>query len=136
GYPVTVDEAPQRVVTIKSSTTELMLALGLEDRIVGAAFLDGPIAEELGGEDLTIVSDRVPGFESVLVLDPDLAFAGWESNFSAEGAGERDQLAALGVLSYVAPSACKGEGYMPDPLTFDGVFDDFREVGAIFGVPE
>src|SRR5687768_17254613 len=44
GFEVTLEAAPQRILTIKSSTTELLLALGLEDRLVGAAFLDGPIA--------------------------------------------------------------------------------------------
>ena len=35
GTEVTFESAPERVVTIKSSTLELLLALGLEDRIVG-----------------------------------------------------------------------------------------------------
>ena len=44
GYPLTLDNcgvtvtlpgSPQRVVTIKSTATEMLLALGLGDRIVG-----------------------------------------------------------------------------------------------------
>ena len=42
-------------------------------------------------------------------VEPDLVYAGWESNFSAESAGERAALADLGVASYVSPSACKAE---------------------------
>ena len=37
----------------------------------------------------------------VLELEPDFVFGGWESNFSADGAGERDELAALGIRTYV-----------------------------------
>lgn len=138
GVEVTVEAPPQRVVTIKSSTTEMLLALGLEDRIVGASFLDGPAPEALAGAaaDLPVISDRAPGPEAVLTLEPDLVYAGWESNFSVESAGERAALADLGVLSYVSPSACKAEGYRPDPLTFDVVFDEILEAGAIFGAPE
>lgn len=140
GYPLTVDNcgtdvtfesAPERVVTIKSSTTETMLALGLGDRIIGAAALDGPLPESTESEP-TIISDKVPGRESVLALAPDLVYAGWESNFSAEGVGERPALTDLGIATYVSPAACKGEGYMPDPLTFDAVFDEIREIGTIF----
>ncbi|TFC90646.1 putative F420-0 ABC transporter substrate-binding protein [Cryobacterium breve] len=147
GYPVTIDNcgtdvtvaaAPERIVTIKSSATELLLALGLGDRIVGSAFLDGPLPASLekAGADLNVVSDFVPGQEAVLGLTPDFVYGGWESNFSAEGVGERAGLAALGIGSYVSPAACKGEGYMPDPLTFDSVFDEITEAGAIFGAEE
>ncbi|PWB97701.1 putative F420-0 ABC transporter substrate-binding protein [Homoserinimonas hongtaonis] len=139
-YPVTVDNcgtdvtfeaAPERVITIKSSTTETMLALGLGDRIIGTAALDGPLPDSADSAP-TIISDKVPGREAVLALAPDLVYAGWESNFSAEGVGERPALTDLGIATYVSPAACKGEGYMPDPLSFDAVFDEIREVGAIF----
>ena len=147
GYPLTIDNcgtevtfeaAPERVVTIKSSTLELLLALGLEDRVVGAAFTDGPVPDEYAdaASGIEILSDKVPSQEVTLAAEPDLVFAGWESNLSAEGAGDRDTLAKLGVATYVAPAACKGEGYMPNPLTFDEVFREFEEAGAIFDVPD
>lgn len=138
GTEVTFDAPPQRVVTIKSSTTEMLLALGLSDVLVGTAFADGPVPEQWADDvaDVPVLSDKVPGQEAVLEVAPDLVYAGWESNLSAEGAGEREQLAALGIASYVAPSACKAAGYQPDPLTFDVVLDEIREVGDIFGVPD
>ncbi|TFC68929.1 putative F420-0 ABC transporter substrate-binding protein [Cryobacterium sp. TMT2-4] len=138
GTDVTVEAAPERIVTIKSSTTELLLALDLSDRIVGSAFLDGPLPASLekAGAGLFVVSDFVPGQEAVLGLTPDFVYGGWESNFSAEGVGERQSLTDLGIGSYVSPAACKGEGYMPDPLTFDSVFAEITEAGAIFGAEE
>ncbi|HEX6365997.1 MAG TPA: putative F420-0 ABC transporter substrate-binding protein [Agromyces sp.] len=138
GTEVTFESAPERVVTIKSSTLELMLALGLEDRVVGTAFSDGPVPDEFEGaaSGLEVLSDKVPSQEVVLAAEPDLVFAGWESNLTAEGAGDRDTLAKLGVATYVAPAACKGEGYMPNPLAFDEVFREFEEAGAVFGVPD
>ena len=137
GVDVTVPAAPERVVTIKSSTTELMLALGLGDRIVGSAFLDGPLPDSLAdaGADLNLISDFVPGQEATLGLTPDFIYGGWESNFSAEGVGERAALTELGVGSYVSPAACKGD-FMPDPLTFDTVFAEITEAGAIFGATD
>lgn len=138
GTEVTFDAPPERVVTIKSNTLELLLTLGLQDRIVGTAFSDGPLPEGLApmGATLPVLSDKVPSQEVVLASEPDLVFAGWESNLTADGAGDRATLAGLGVASYVAPAACKTQGYMPDPLTFNEVFREFEEVGRIFGVPD
>lgn len=138
GFEVTVDAPPERVLTVKSSTTELMLALGLRDRVTAAAWLDGPVPPEMAdaAAGIDVVSHRAPGPEAVLDLEPDMVFAGWESIFSVESAGPRDRLDELGILTYVAPSACRTEGYMPDPLTFEDVFADITQAGEIFGVPD
>lgn len=142
GFDVTFDAAPERVVTIKSSTTEMLLALGLGDRIVASAFLDGPVPDTLADAAASVpavaepMSDQVPGAEAVLGVEPDLVYAGWESNLTADGAGDRDTLAQLGVATYVSPSACKDAAYMPNPLTFDDVFAEITEVGQIFDAPD
>ncbi len=138
GFALTVESAPERIVTVKSTTTELLLSLGLGDRIVGAAFLDGDIDLPYTDDvpEVEVLSDFLPGQEAALALEPDMIFGGWESNFSAEGVGERDVLAERGIGSYVAPSACKEEGYMPDPLTFDELFAEIEEAGAVFGATE
>ena len=131
---VTVDAAPERIVTIKSTATELVLALGAGDRIVGSAFADGDVPEEYAdaAADIKILSDRAPSQEVVLETEPDLVFAGWESNLAADTAGERDTLAKLGVASYVAPSACDF-GDEPVKMTFDLLFDHFTEAGVLLG---
>ncbi|TDK24501.1 putative F420-0 ABC transporter substrate-binding protein [Arthrobacter crusticola] len=143
GYPVTIDNcgtqvtfeaAPERVVTIKSTATEMLLSLGLGRTIVGSAFADGPLPDAYADARIPVLSDQLPGTEATLALEPDLVYGGWESNFSAEGAGDRASLEALDVRTYVSPAACKAEGYKPDPLTFDSIFDDITEVGRIFGV--
>lgn len=147
GYPLTVDNcgtsitfdaAPERVLAIKSTSIEMMLALGLEDALVGTAFSDGAIADEWadGAAGVPVISERVPGQEATLDLEPDLVYAGWESNVTADGAGDRETLATLGVDTYVSPSACQAPGYQPNPLSFDDVFADIAEMGAIFDVPE
>jgi iron complex transport system substrate-binding protein len=139
GFSVRLDQAPQRVVALKSAPVELMLALGLGDRIVGTAYLDGPIPDGLGAAPDAVanpLSDKLPSLEAVLALEPDLVFAGWESMVSAEGLAARDRLERLGVATYVSPAACREDPYRPVPLTIETVFAEFVEVGAIFGVPE
>ena len=140
-YPLTVDNcgvsvnfafAPKRVVTIKSSTTEMLLALGLADRIVGVGFQDDPAPEPwtATAAGLPVLADKVPSQEVVLEAEPDLVYGGWESNFAADGAGERQSLMDLGVASYVAPAACRS--IKPAKLTFEGVFAEIAEIGTIF----
>ncbi|EMY32525.1 putative F420-0 ABC transporter, periplasmic F420-0 binding protein, partial [Arthrobacter crystallopoietes BAB-32] len=140
GFPFTVDNCgtevtfsapPQRVVTIKSTSTELLLALGLGERIVGSAFADGPVPERWR-QDIPVISEQLPAQEPVLALEPDFVYAGWESNFSADGAGERTALGRLGIDTYVSPAACREPGYQPDPLTFEQIFADIHEMGRIF----
>ncbi|WP_227000597.1 putative F420-0 ABC transporter substrate-binding protein [Protaetiibacter intestinalis] len=137
GTEVTFDAAPERVVTIKSTSTEMMLALGVGDRIVGTAFQDGPVPEEWAdaASGIPSLADKMPNEETVLASEPDLVYAGWESAFSADTAGERAELASLGVASYVQPAACQSAG-RPAKLDFDEVFREIEQAGDIFGVPQ
>ena len=130
--------APKRVVTIKSSSTEMLLALGLGDRIVGTAFQDGPVpsAWKAQAATLTSLSNFVPSQEVVLAREPNLVYGGWESNFSADGAGTRGELATLGVSTYVSPAACKEVGYQPTRLRFSDIFSEIDQVAAIFRVSD
>jgi iron complex transport system substrate-binding protein len=138
GFAVTVNTPPKRIVTIKSTSTELLLALGLGKKIIGSAFSDGPVPSQWASEaaSIPVISDKVPGEEAVLALNPDFIFAGWESNVSAEGAGDRASLGELGVGTYVSPSACKETGFQPNKLGFSDVFGYITEAGKIFGAPD
>ncbi|SEJ12200.1 putative F420-0 ABC transporter substrate-binding protein [Demequina mangrovi] len=138
GFLVETAGTPERIVTVKSTTTELLIELGLTDRIVGAAFLDGPLEPPYTplDSDVPALSDFLPGQEATLALEPDAVVAGWESNFAADGVGEREDLVARGILTYVAPSACKEPGYQPDPMTFDLLWQQIEEAGEVFGATE
>ncbi|MGN6327231.1 putative F420-0 ABC transporter substrate-binding protein [Pseudolysinimonas sp.] len=131
---VTFDHPPQRVVAIKSTSTEMMLALGVGDRIVGTAYQDGPVPARWSAAMKTVpsLSDFMPSEESVLAKKPDLVYSGWESAFSADQAGTRSELAGLGVASYVQPAACRSTPVAK--LSFSEVFREIREAGRIFGV--
>ena len=135
GVEVTFDSPPERVVTIKSTSTEMLLALGLGDRIVGTAFQDGPVPDEWAGEaeGLAVLADKLPSEEVVLETEPDLVYAGWESAFSPETAGDRAELESLGVNTYVQPAACQ-TAEQPAKLDFDEIFREIAEVADIFDV--
>ncbi|PRY69900.1 iron complex transport system substrate-binding protein [Glaciihabitans tibetensis] len=135
GFDLTVAAAPERIVTIKSTSTEMLLALGLGDRIIGTGFPDGDVPEKWSAEaaDIPLISEFAPSQEAVIALEPDFVYGGWESNFTAETAGERPVLQNLGIDTYVSPAACKEPGYQPEKLTFDEVFSEIAEAGTVFG---
>lgn len=134
GFEATFDAPPERVVTIKSTTTEALIALGLGDRIVGTAFQDGPLPEGMTVDPAPPVIDaRMPGAESVLELEPDMIFSGWESAFAADAVGTRDELADLGVGTYVWPTACASAD-VPDEVTFDAIGAEVEQLADIFDV--
>lgn len=131
GFDLTVSTPPEKIVAIKSTSTDLLLALGLEERIVGLAFQDGEQPSEL-----PVIAEHMPTEEALLELEPDFVFSGWESAFTPEAAGERAELADLGVGTYVAPAACKEPEFKPTRLGFDQLFDQITEAGRIFGASD
>ena len=131
GTETTLDAPPERIVTIKSSATEMVIALGAGDRLVGTAFSDGPLPD--GVVEPPVLAEKNPSRESVLDLAPDLLYAGWESNLSDDGAGERTGYEELGVSTFVSPSACQDPAFQPNPLTFEEVFGEIEKVGRMLG---
>lgn len=137
GVETKLQGPPQRIVTIKSSATEMVLALGAGDELVGTAFSDGPLPPDLtnSAEDVPELADENPSHEAVLELEPDLVYAGWESNLSADGAGKRERFEELDISTFVSPAACQGAD-QPRKLSFDDVFDEIEQVGEILGRSE
>lgn len=137
GTSVTFTAPPHKVLAIKSTSIEMMLALGVSGRIAGVAFPDGPYATAWApAADPPVISDRVPSMETVLDLEPDLVYAGWESNVTSDGAGDRDALAAVGINTLVSPAACQEAGYQPNPLTWGDIWDEITLMGRVFDVDE
>lgn len=137
GIPVAITGTPpERVVTIKSTSTEMLLALGVEESIVGVAFQDGPVPErwKARAARLPVISEQLPSLEALLELEPDFVYAGWESNLSEQGVGSRMELAGFGIRTFVSPLACRGAGYAPSQITFERIFAEISQVAQIFAV--
>ncbi|MDX6363207.1 MAG: iron complex transport system substrate-binding protein, partial [Streptomyces sp.] len=82
GHKVTYDKVPRRVVTNDVGITELMFALGLEDRMAGYAMpddkgdLSGVPWKDGYGKVKRLSKDQLTR-ENVLDARADLVFAGW-----------------------------------------------------------
>ncbi|MFD9791906.1 ABC transporter substrate-binding protein [Streptomyces sp. NPDC059070] len=144
GRQVTYDKVPERVVTNDVGITELMLALGLEDRMAGFAMPDdkGDLSDVpwKGGYDkVKWLSKNQLTKENVLDARADLVFAGWSYGFSDAEGLTPEALHKLGIPSYVLTESCRNartktsRGIMP-PL--DALYTDLTNLGKLFGVEE
>ncbi|MFI2215004.1 ABC transporter substrate-binding protein [Streptomyces sp. NPDC020141] len=151
-YPVTLDncgerrtfdKAPERVVTNDVGITEIMFALGLEDRMAGYVMPDdkGSVDEVpwKGAYDRTTwLSKKRINKELVLDARADLVFAGWNYGFN-EGEGfTPEKLKELGVDSYLLTESCRNgrskmRGVMP-PL--EALYTDLLNLGKLFDVED
>lgn len=142
GFPLTIENCgltqtyaapPQRAVTMNQHVTEVMLALGLQDRMVGTAYLDDAILPEFQAayEAIPVLSDQYPSLEALLAAQPDFVYGGFRSAFSEDSGRTREKLAASGANTFLSTEYCTD-----GPVTMETVYDDIRNIGAIFGVPE
>ncbi len=73
GRKVTINKLPQRIVSLAPSITEILFALGLEDRIVGVTdycdYPDGAKAKP------RVASYTTPNMEKLVSLQPDIVLA-------------------------------------------------------------
>jgi iron complex transport system substrate-binding protein len=136
GREVTFSRPPERAVTMNQAAAEILLALGLEESMVGTAYLDDSILPELRAayETVPVLADQYPTQEVLLAAEPDFVYGSYASAFGDEAAGSREQLASLGIGSYLSPVACEDRALRPEIVTMQTVFDEIRDLGRIFGV--
>ncbi|MET8032403.1 ABC transporter substrate-binding protein [Streptomyces sp. NPDC005345] len=144
GRQVTYDRVPRRVVTNDVGITEIMFALGLEDRMAGFAMPDDKgdltgVPWKEGYEKVKWLSKDQLTKENVLAARADLVFAGWSYGFREEDGFTPGALKKLGIPSYVLTESChngrsgSARGIMP-PL--DALYTDLTNLGKLFGVED
>lgn len=142
GFPLTVDNCgvrttydrpPSRVVTIHQHPAELMLALGLKDRMVGTAFPDSAVLPELRKDYAAVpeLAKREPSFETVLEAEPDLVYGGYGSAFAENEGRSRKAFADAGIDTHLNREYCGRKR-----VTMEDTYEEIRTVGRIFGVPD
>lgn len=130
---ITVTKAPKRAVTLAQFMTETLLALGLEDRMIGTALLNEEILPEYREAyskipELQMGEGHSISKESFIATDPDFV-TGWEQSITEEATGSLDELEERGIVPFIS------SGLAPD-ATIESVYSDFILLGNIFEVPE
>lgn len=144
GVTVTFDGPPQRAVSLYQASTEILLALGLADRMVGTSTWFDPVLPELADDnaDVPRLADNDPGLEVVLGVEPDLVTSASAHTFTPAVVADRARFAQLGIPTYQSPSVCDGADVngetvtRSDPLTLDVLFREIAELAQIFDVQQ
>ena len=147
-YPVTVkscnrdvsfDAAPSRAVSNDVNLTEMMLALGLTDRMVGYTGVSGwkTLDETLrqGVKELPELSPEYPTKEVLLGADADFYFAGWNYGMKVGGEVTPETLDPFKIKVYELTESCIHIMKKPK-ASMDDMYVDLLNLGKIFGVSE
>ena len=133
GVEVVVEARPERVVAYTDAHTELFVALGLADIVVGEIWdfeaLVRPENEEAVRAVEALATDSWPSREQVAALEPDFIFA--NAGFFDEVAPVED-FESTGAVAYLPGDGC------PEPPAdvFAGQLADIANLGLIFGVQD
>lgn len=123
GRMLTVSQAPERVVAMSQEDAELMVALGLKERLVGYAWVSPspePTKYSRQLDDVPILAENQPSKEVVLAANPDFIIGTMQR--------ARDFWMQVGIKIY---EDTYGQTRLP---IRDHIFEKIREIARIFGV--
>lgn len=136
---VTFDAAPQRAVSNDVNLTEMMLVLGLADRMVGYTGISGwkTLDEDMraGVEALPELSAKYPTKEVLVGADADFFFAGWNYGMKVGGEVTPETLAPFGIKVYELTESCTHIMDKPK-ASLEDMYTDLENLGRIFDVED
>ncbi|WP_246008527.1 ABC transporter substrate-binding protein [Afifella aestuarii] len=146
GREITFDKAPERAVALGQNTAEIMLLLGLKDRMAATAFWPNEVLPELRAakDEVDVLTVEFPTLESVLSKQPDFVAAMLTTLMGPDSkVARRDDFERLGIPTYLAPSACSttldaNDAYgSRDALwTMDLLYQEIDDLARIFDVAD
>ncbi|PLR81135.1 ABC transporter substrate-binding protein [Bacillus canaveralius] len=118
GEEVTIENKPEKIVSLMPSNTEIAFELGLGDEIVGISDFDNypeetASKEKIGGMEFNV--------EKIISLDPELVLAHASSAHNGEAGLQQLKDAGIAVL------------VVNDATSFDKVYDSIEMIGTATG---
>lgn len=146
GAKVTIAKAPERAIGLGQNSAEIMLLLGLQDKMAGTAFWPSKVLPELAEANakVKLLTVEFPTFESILAQNPDFVAAALPSLIGPTSkVAKREDFDKVGVPSYVSPSTClstekvKNEYGSRDQLwNMDLLYQEIDELSQVFDVQD
>lgn len=136
---VSFDAPPERAVSNDVNLTEMMLVLGLADRMVGYTGISGwkTLDEEMraGVEELPELSAKYPSKEVLVGADADFFFAGWNYGMKVGGDVTPETLEPFGIQVYELTESCT-HIMQKQKASLEDMYNDLLNLGLIFGVED
>ncbi|WP_117190212.1 ABC transporter substrate-binding protein [Rhizobium terrae] len=146
GAKVTINKAPQRAIGLGQNSAEIMLLLGLEDKMAGTAFWPSKVLPQLAEANakVKLLTVEFPTFESILAQNPDFVAAALPSLIGPTSkVARREDFDKVGIPSYISPSTClstekaKDQYGSRDQLwSMDLLYKEIDELSQIFDVAD
>lgn len=146
GVEITVAEAPQNAVALGQNSAEILLMLGLEDRLAASAFWPTKVLPELeaANAQVEILTVELPTLEGILAREPDFVAAQLPLLLGEDSkVARRGDFADLGIPSYLSPGICNtrdnaGDIYgSRDALwNMELLYQEIDELSRIFDVAD
>ncbi|WP_148252318.1 ABC transporter substrate-binding protein [Aidingimonas lacisalsi] len=146
GKELSFQSAPDDVVTVGQSATEILYALGLADRVTGTSVWFNPVLPEFRdvNDDIDRIADNDPSFEAVVNKKPDLVTAQYEWHVGPTGSvASRRQFHDLGIATYIMPADCDtkdnttgGDGTRIAAFSTESIYKGITELATIFDVQD
>ncbi|WP_405790949.1 ABC transporter substrate-binding protein [Streptomyces sp. NBC_00029] len=137
GRQLSFDRPPERAVTLDQTSTETLLELGLQERMAGTANLKTKIPAQYqeAYAKVPVIAPKLATGEQLRSATPDFVIGGSTDLYTKDRAGTREELAALGVPTFVSAVDCPQQneaGKSP----FELLFSDYERLGRAFGSEE
>ncbi|ODT58145.1 MULTISPECIES: ABC transporter substrate-binding protein [Paracoccus] len=146
GTTVTIDSAPQNAVALGQNSAEILLMLGLQDRMAASAFWPTKVLPELeeANAGVEILTVEQPTLEGILAREPDFVAAQLPLLLGEDSkVAKRADFEDLDIPSYLSPGICNtrddaGDIYgSRDQLwNMDPLYQEIDELSRIFDVAD
>lgn len=110
-----VSEAPQKIISLSATLTEILFAVGAGEQVIAIDSTSNYPAESAGV--LTDLSGYEPNVEAITAYAPDLVVIG------DDFVGLAEQLTAVGIKSWVSSA----------PTTLDEAYAQIKDLGTVVG---
>lgn len=133
GEQLTFNSAPQRIITMNDHVTEVLLELGLGDRIVGMGYGKAEPRPDLAEQwaQIPSLADEYPSMEQILDANPDLVVGGMASAFNEKEGRSREAFAEHGIPTFLFTEYCSEESFSLDALS-----TDYTQLGQATGTED
>lgn len=147
GVDVTFEKAPQQAVALGQNTAEILLLLGLEDRVAASAFWPTKVLPELeeANAKVKLLTIEIPTFETILAEEPDFVASALPLLLGPNSkVAKREDFNKVGVPTYLSPNTClSGEnskdvitGSRDDLWNMELLYKEIEELSQIFDVAD
>src|SRR5699024_3095466 len=138
GFTMQLDKPAERIMSVEQGTTDNVLAFGLDNTLAGYSHQkDAPLeGYEDEMEKSTEVSPEVASAEQIRTVDPDAMLSPFESVYTDDGAGTREEWKKLGVATWYSNVECRDKDGNEGKNAYDLLLKDYQQLGQLFGAED